>query len=150
MGRRTELKSVVNDLCQSLASRNNDFNGYWSPGQIYSAALDNRTNYIQINILGNIIEPSHPTLCEMAKMYKEKVFGQLKRRGLDSSWVEKVQLDYWFETEIDNKLHSGFGIGKPFIGQLTMQTDMGKIYSGKFGGYCKVHDPCVEVRRCGF
>ena len=40
MGRRKELSSIVNDLTQSLNSRNNDYLGYWVQGQLCKLAKE--------------------------------------------------------------------------------------------------------------
>ena len=149
MGRRIELKAVVNDLCQSFSSRNNDFNGYWSMGQLYGAALDNGVTHILIDILGNNVNPSHPSLNCIPATYRDRINKQLASRGINKAWVLNANIEYWFETEANNKFHSGFGIGQPFMGQLSIESDMGKIYSGKFGGRCKPHDPTKETRRVG-
>lgn len=150
MGRRIELKAVVNDLCQSFSTRNNDFKGYWAVGQLYKAALDNDVTHIQIDILGNNVIPNCPSLNDIATTYKDRINQQLTSRGIKRAWVAKAKIEYWFETEINQKLHNGFGAGNPFISQLSIESDMGKIYSGKFGGRCRLHNQNNEVRRLGF
>lgn len=150
MGRRLELKAIVNDLTLSLGTRNNDFQGYWALGQLYSAALDTGVQHVHIDIFKASVEPDTFNINGIANTYKERILRQLKSRKMDYSWVVNAFIDYWFETEIDKSIHSDFGVGKPYIGQLTIYSDLGKSYSRKFGGYCKPHDPSIEKRRVGF
>ncbi|NVJ61071.1 MAG: hypothetical protein HWE27_11820 [Gammaproteobacteria bacterium] len=150
MGRRIELKAVVNDLCQSFSSRNNDFKGYWAVGQLYSVALGNGVDNIKVDIIGNKVEPNHSSIIGIVETYKKRIFRQLSSRGIAERWVASANVEYWFETEVNRKFHSEFGVGKPYIGQLTIETDLGRLYLGWFGGRSRPHDPNIEIRRVGF
>lgn len=133
-----------------MATRNNDFQGYWALGQLYSAALDIGVQYVHVDIFNGLVEPEKLNINGIVSTYKERIFRQLKSRKMNYSWVVNASIEYWFEAEIDKSIHRNFGVGKPFIGQLTIYSDLGKSYSGRFGGYCNPHDPSSETQRVGF
>ncbi len=143
MGRRLELEAIVNDLTQSMASRNNDYRGYWAVGQLYNAALSSGVNHIHIDVFNDLVEPLSEEITDIPHTYKTRILRQVKSRKMNQSWIVKASIDYWFETEVDY-------IGAPYIGLISIHSDVGKHYTGRFGGYCKPHDPKKEGRRRTF
>ena len=150
MGRRIEFKAVLNDLAQSLGTRNNDYLGYWAPGQLYKLALDLGVSNIVVDIFENQVIPASEHFDKLAVAYKQKILTNITTRGMNASWVSGAWIEYQFETEINTKYHSSFGVGEPYLGQLTIRSDLGKEYTGGFGGYCKPHNPKQEKRSTRF
>jgi len=150
MGRHKELKSVANDLIQSLNSRNNDYLGYWATGQLCGLAKDHSVSHVRIDVLNNEMEPYSEHFKEIFNVYREKVEKQIEARKLKINWVSSFILEYKFEQEEDKSLHRWVGVGKPYIISVLMESDLGRSYKGRVGGYCRLHDAKREQRRNGF
>lgn len=50
---RNALKSIAAGVLGSFVSRNNDFNGYWAIGQLYSIALRSPARTVSISLTGD-------------------------------------------------------------------------------------------------
>lgn len=50
MARRIELRGIANALNESFVSRNNDFRGYWTIGQLKSFAIDNGLSSMEFSL----------------------------------------------------------------------------------------------------
>jgi len=150
MGRHRELASVVNDLTQSLNSRNNDYLGYWAIGQLNRLAKDHGVLHVKIDVLNKEMQPYSETFKEIFNVYREKIEKQVEARKLKTNWISRFILTFDFEKEEDKSLHRWIGVGKPYIINVLMESDLGRSYKGRVGGYCRPHDAKREQRRSGF
>lgn len=150
MASRKEMGALVNDLTQSLNSRNHDYLGYWATGQLYQLAKDNGLLQVKIDVLNKILEPCSGRMKGILEIYREKLEKQLSARRIKQGTVSSFTLEFAFEQERDEILHSWLSVGKPYILSVSIKSNLDHIYSGKAGGYCKPHDKMKEQRRNGF
>jgi hypothetical protein len=150
MGRRKELSSIVNDLTQSLNSRNNDYLGYWVQGQLCKLAKESNVSCVKIDILKKVMQPYSKKFDGMLNLYLELFARQLQSKNLSFSCVSKIYLEFHFNQERDLKYHRWVGLGSPYIFKVFVESDLGRKYQGKAGGYCRPHDQNKELCRNGF
>ena len=150
MRRHKELSSVVNDLTQSLNSRNNDYLGYWATGQLHKLAKDKDTFKINIDVLNNEMKPYTEHFKNIIEIYRLKLEKQLKARKLKLKWVYSFKLEFCFEQEKNEKLHHWVGTGKPYVINVSLESDLGHVYEASAGAYSRPHDSNLETKRNGF
>ncbi|WP_428033216.1 hypothetical protein [Amphritea sp.] len=150
MASHQEMGALVNDLTQSLNSRNNDYLGYWATGQLYKLAKDNGVLHVKIDVLNGELEPFSDHMRNLVDTYREKLNKQLKARKINNDKVSSFILRFDFEQEYDPILHRWVNPGSPYTLSVSLTSKLGHIYSGKVGGYCKPHDKTIEQRRTGF
>ncbi len=150
MGSRKEMGALVNDIAQSLNSRNNDYLGYWATGQLYKLAKDNDFLQVKIDVLNGDVVPFSEHIQKIVDTYRDKLQKQLKARKLKQCTVSAFILEFEFEQARDPVLHRWVCPGKPYILSVTIRSNLGQIYIGRVGGYCNPHDKTKEQRRNGF
>jgi len=150
MGSRKEIGALVNDLTQSLNSRNNDYLGYWATGQLYKLAKDNDLLHVKIDVLTGEIVPFSEHIKNIVDTYREKLEKQLIARKLNQNTVSAFILEFDFEQRKDPNLHFWSSPGKPYVLSVSVISNLGHIYNGRAGGYCSPHDKTKEQRRNGF
>ncbi len=140
----------MNDLTQSLNSRNNDYLGYWATGQLYKLAKDNGVLHVKIDVLSGELEPYSEHMKNLVDTYRDKLNKQLEARKINNDKISSFILDFDFEQEHDPILHRWVIPGNPYTLSVSITSKLGHIYYGKAGGYCKPHDKNKEHRRSGF
>ena len=147
MPRRSELKGIVNDLSESLRSRNHDYRGYWCTGQLYKIAKENNTDIIKFEVERKTCIPSISKLQEIINIYENKLFKLTSSKKISELWISSYHVEFMFEQEFDKMIHRWIGIGNPYTLKVTIISDTGRVFSKTVGGYCRPHDPSKERRR---
>ncbi len=150
MGRRKEIAAITNDWSTSLGTRNNDYNGYWTTGQLYKLALEKGVNTVEIDIIDKKMVPFSDEFEDIFDTYCKILHKQFEARKLSFNWLESAILKYTFDEIFDIQIHKHIGIGKPYSIELTLISDMGHTYNNKVGGHCRPHDPTRECRSVRF
>lgn len=73
MIRRKQLKNLAYGIAGRFTSRNNDLNGYWALGILYSAAEDAGTNRVRLDIISQTATPTfqYSSFIETPNRYAE-------------------------------------------------------------------------------
>jgi len=151
MARRKQLKGIAQNLAQWCLSRNFDYEGYWAVGKLYLYCKDNDQTEIEICVLDEWEKSGPAKFSLLGETLFEVVKRDLKSNSISRSWVRRINVTYKFEQEYQGKFHFyGSMIGKPFICNVEITTDLGRVYSGETGANCWVHNPKKECRRVSF
>lgn len=146
MSRKKKFKGITRNFIHSLKSRNNDYLGYWTTGQLYKLASESKVDKIVINVINETIVPESKNLNSLPENYKAYIENQLCFSHLPLESLGEVIIEYKFNQQHNPKIHYYIGVGKPYVITLTIVTDTKHEFIEKAGGYCRAHDPLREQR----
>ncbi|WP_444907044.1 hypothetical protein ACJJIR_01350 [Microbulbifer sp. SSSA008] len=148
--RRKEFKSIVRGFAKRLASRNNDYEGYWSLGQLLTIAQQMEVDKLSLRASHDAVECNNSNLVPFVQTYWAYLSEMVKRMGGNTSWLQSVTIEFTFSTD-PKRSYS-------FWGQQLMQcsisakltSDLGKQFTASSVSYCVPHNPNKEQRRANF
>ncbi|MCP4326109.1 MAG: hypothetical protein GY787_30585 [Alteromonadales bacterium] len=127
MPRRRELKGITKDFAELLNSRNNDFQGYWATGQLYSFALNNSVSSIALNLsdFSNSLGCNEISLiCKTMRASLDRIVAGYK---IPLKWISIVTVKFNFDEKYQSQYHfwrSPLG-GERYIIELKIESDLG-------------------------
>lgn len=147
MARRRELQGIANALNESFVSRNNDFRGYWSIGQLKSLAINKG--------IKSIAFPLNPRqtgiVCNLQSFIAHHYAGMLEsllvKQQIPGCWVNKADIiiDFKFDAEY-TRLHECSASGEPFQSSCQIIDDNCRNYSSTIYGICVPHSVVEELK----
>ncbi|MBY4840283.1 hypothetical protein [Pantoea sp. DY-5] len=147
MARRSELKGIANSINESFVSRNNDFNGYWSIGQIRSFALDNGLTSITFPLTFPMTNPASNLQIYTVHRYAEMLKNLLFKQKLPSLWVSNAVIMIDFNVNAKHaKLYEDTNSGEPFQCTCKITDDTDRDYSSIVSGRCLPHSVVRELK----
>ena len=147
MALRRELKGIANAINESFINRNNDFNGYWTIGQLKSLALDNGITSMTFPLMLSNANPSsglqNYTACHYANMLKSL----LKKQKLPNHWVSNAVIKIDFNPKVElARLHKCTASGEPFQCTCLITSDTGQDYTSIIYERCRPHAAAKEFK----
>lgn len=129
MGRRRELGSFASGIINSFNSRNNDYDGYWAIGVLYSKVSDCVSKKIEIDLINTIIQPDFIEYRPIILEYKKMLFSYIAKRSIKEEWLVSSKIFIEFESEFIPKYHAWrSGLGRPCIMKCEIIDDKGHIH----------------------
>ncbi|NUZ12869.1 hypothetical protein HUZ36_18990 [Pseudoalteromonas sp. McH1-7] len=151
MPRRREFKGIANNLAELLSGRNNDYLGYWAVGQLFLLAQDHEVDMISLDLINCKGDIRSPLLEDMCQYMSSEITRILTAHKLPDEWVKSISAKFSFNQEYQEKYHYWrSALGKPYLVQVEIETDLGYVNKATQGGNVKPHDPLKEQRRSGF
>jgi len=150
MARRNQLKNLACGIAGRFSSRNNDIDGYWALGLLYSAADAAGTNAVSLDIFSEAAKPPCEYTSRQLSEFEQYINELLEKHQL-TGHVVAATIDIEFDVEppplamLSKNTH-----GDPYIGRVTLTDDLGKTRSASFRGWCRKHDPKKEHRSTRF
>lgn len=147
MARRRELKGIANAINESFISRNNDFKGYWTIGQLKSLALDNGITSMTFPLMLSRANSTSGlqgyTVCYYANMLK--LF--LIKQKLPNHWVSNAVIKIDFNPKVElARLHKCTASGEPFQCTCLITSDTGQDYTSIIYERCWPHAAAKEFK----
>lgn len=147
MARRIELKGIANALNGSFISRNNDFKGYWSIGQLKLFAYDSGITSIKFSLT----KPKTDTISNLqnniAHHYNIMLGKILSKQKIPESWIREATITIKFNANIENaQLHDFSPLGEPFQCCCQIIDDSGRYYISIVYGRCRAHSVAEELK----
>lgn len=147
MARRSELKGIANAINGSFVSRNNDFNGYWSIGQIKSFALDNGLTSVTFALTLPMTNPASNLQTYTVHRYAEMLKSLLSNQKLPDLWVRNAIINIDFNANSKHsKLDEDTSSGEPFQCTCKITDDTDRDYSSIIYGRCLPHSVVRELK----
>lgn len=147
MARRIELKGIANAINGSFVSRNNDFNGYWSIGQIKSFALDNGLTSVTFPLILPMTNPTSNLQSYTVNHYAKMLKSLLTKQKLPSLWVSNAVIKIDFNADAKHtKLYEDTTSGEPFQCTCKITDDTDRDYSSIIFGRCLPHSAIRELK----
>lgn len=147
MARRSELKGIANAINESFVSRNNDFKGYWSIGQIKSFALDNCLTSMTFPLILPKTNPTSNLQSYTVYRYANMLKSLLTKQKLPDFWVSNAVIKIDFNADAEQvKLYEYTTSGEPFQCTCEITDDTGRDYSSIIYGRCLPHSVAQELK----
>jgi hypothetical protein len=147
MPRRREIRNAAQGLLGSFVSRNNDVDGYWGIGKLYSAAKSARTKIISLDLIDLKVTPDIDGFDHLLRKYADLLVKQFPKRLPTSSWLSEAKITIEFESHVDpSDIPRWFTIGEPFSCIVLLADTHNRKCETKAFGRCKMHDPNTESR----
>jgi hypothetical protein len=149
MARRKELRGIAYDLAASFASRNNDAEGYWAVGKLYSYSLQSNTKRLSFDLLSAPDTDASGSLDIIVRHRCAAALGrQLTIRAMPRHWIVSATVHFAFEIPREKLAwHENYGRGCPFECVVEIADELGRRYSGTARGLVAPHDPSVDRQR---
>lgn len=98
MPRRKQLKGLACGIASRFASRNNDIDGYWALGLLYSAAVAVGTNSLRLDLVNETAEPSFKYSARLLSQLNHYLQDRLAKLDL-TGYVFAATIDVVFNIE---------------------------------------------------
>ncbi|PHS13773.1 MAG: hypothetical protein COA78_06700 [Blastopirellula sp.] len=137
MARRKELKNIAAGIVGSFISRNNDIDGYWGIGKLYSFAKLKQVEMVQLDLLNLTITPASKKFVSLVNLWNSKLTNHLERRDIPSSWIQSVIVTAKFNEEYDQMYHLWRSVpGDNCICTCEIKVDNGRVYLATVSTNC--------------
>lgn len=140
------LRNVAAGLLSSFVSRNNDVEGYWAPGLLYTAASAAGSSAILLDLLGAEAMPSAPAAVTAARNDREFLRRALRREGIAIDQVVQAQVELRFDTPARPMSGHYCSGGEPFDCTVLLRLAGGAVAKRDEHGRCRRHDPSSFAR----
>ncbi|MBW1297852.1 hypothetical protein [Aquimarina litoralis] len=146
MVKRKEFKNIANGVLQSFISRNNDVEGYWGIGKLYSLLLKKNEYEVEIDLINKTILPADKEFENMIQFFSKKLFNQMKRKGLKNCNLTEAKIAL---TSFPNTIP--LSLGKIAHNQMQcnilLVDDLQKTHPQTKSIWCRKHNPKLEIKR---
>lgn len=145
MARRKEFKAIAEGLLSSFISRNNDVNGYWGIGKLFSLMLREETLIIEIDLINKIIIPQDKEFNNLVEDYSNRLRIQVDNRKLNRTYLKKAKI---ILIGYPNRPKISLGQIAPnrIDCKLTITDDLDRKHEIEKQVWCREHDPKRELR----
>lgn len=148
MARRIELRGIANALNESFVSRNNDFKGYWTIGQLKLLAINNNLTAMDF-ILTPPKSAPYLTLINYVELHYAAMLGHLLRKQqIPDIWVSEASITLKFNVNAKHdQLNKCLTSGEPFQCCCQIIDDTGRGYSSDVYSRSQAHSSVEELKR---
>lgn len=148
MARRIELRGIANALNESFVSRNNDFNGYWTIGQLKLLAINNNLTTMDFLLTTPKSAPNFNLIHYVELHYADMLERLLRKQQIPDTWVSEASITLDFNVNAKNEqLNKCSTSGEPFQCCCQIIDDTGRGYSSVVYGRSQVHSSVKELKR---
>ncbi|WP_299247090.1 hypothetical protein [uncultured Aquimarina sp.] len=146
MAKRKLFKNIANGVLSSFVSRNNDVNGYWGIGKLYSLMVYKNTYEVEIDLIKQTISPNKIEFNSMIQYFSNQLFNQILRKNLRKSYLKEAKITlngYPNNTSLSlgqtapNKIKCSFRIVDDLKNQYTIEKET----------WCRKHNSKQEIKR---
>ncbi|WP_409266426.1 hypothetical protein [Massilia sp. BHUDP2] len=139
---RRKFNHITAGLLSKFLTRNNDFDGYWALGVLYTEAraFDKR---VEIDMLHGRVQPDCPACTSVARTWALYLRAALARHGIAPDALAAVTLSLEFGLAPMPKLPSypyDHKYGADFRASLRLQSRDGRVFVRQDRGYCTPHE----------
>ena len=147
MARRCELKGIVNALNGSFVSRNNEFGGYWSIGQLKLLALNGGLTSLAIPLSMSEANTPYDLQRYTVHRYANLLESLLNKQQIPCFWVCKAVIMIDFNANAEHaRSFEHTTVGEPFQCTCQITDDLGRDYSSINYGRCLPHSVERELK----
>lgn len=147
MVRRMELQGIANSLNGSFISRNNDFRGYWSIGQLKLFTNNSGNDRVEFSLPTKQAFAHAELLNSVEQHYTRILEKLLNKQKVPLLWVKEVNIVLDFSPIVKtSQLAECVTSGDPFRCECQIIDDKGRTYSSVHYGRCQPHSTRREIR----
>ncbi|WP_299186865.1 hypothetical protein [uncultured Aquimarina sp.] len=146
MAKRKLLKNITNGILGSFVSRNNNVNGYWGIGKLYSLMVNKNKYEVEIDLINHTISPYKSEFNSMIEYFSNQLFYQMQKQHLRKSYLEEAKITL---TSCIN--HTSLSLGRTTPNKIKCSfrivDDLKKEYTIEKDIWCRKHNPKSEMKR---
>ncbi len=147
MARRAELRGIVNALNESFVSRNNDFEGFWTIGQLKLFAINNNLTTMVFHLTPPKYAPHSNLINYVVLHYSDMLEHLLTKQLIPDTWISEARITIDFNVNAKHEqLHECSTSGEPFQCCCLIIDDTGRCYSSVVYGRSQAHSPAKELK----
>lgn len=139
---RSRLKHVAAGLLGSLISRNNDVNGYWTPGLLYRD-VSAPPHAVEMDLLSRISRPASDCTELMVARYVTFLRAAMEKQKFGWEELTRTTITFRFNVEVPDPHFRYPCAGDPFICTVTLESGQGKAVTMTARARCKPYRPDV-------
>ena len=145
MARRKEFKTIADGLLSSFISRNNDVQGYWGIGKLYSHMLQSNSMTIVIDLITERITPDSFEFQCLTSGFADRLQTQVKNQKINRKHLSSAEL---ILTGFPNEPIPSLGQYAPnrMNCRFIITDDLGKKHICEKNVWCREHNPEKELR----
>ena len=148
MARRIELRGIANALNESFVSRNNDFKGYWTIGQLKLLAINYNLTTMDFSLTPPKSAPYFNLIHYVELHYAAMLGHLLRKQQIPDIWVSEASITLDFNVNAKHEqLNKCSTSGEPFQCCCQIIDDTGRGYSSVVYGRSQVHSSVKELKR---
>lgn len=146
MGKSEELKNIANGVLSSFISRNNDVNGYWGIGKIYSLMIKSKASIVEIDLINKTILPYEEQFLFRISSYSDYLSKRLRIKNIEFDYLKKSKI---ILKAFPNEKHKY--LEKKNLTRMNCTISFidvdDKAYILERNVWCRKHNPKVEMKR---
>lgn len=147
MARRVELRGIANALNESFVSRNNDFKGFWTIGQLKLLAINNNLSTMVFPLTPPKSDPHCNLRHYVVLHYAAMLVHLLRKQLIPDFWISEASITIDFNVNAEHEhLNECSTSGEPFRCYCQIIDDTGRSYSSIIYGKCKPHSTAKEMK----
>ena len=145
MGRRKEFKIIADGLVNSFVSRNNDVDGYWGIGKLYSHMISSHSMTIMIDLKNCQIAPPNREFIFLIDEFSKRLHTKILKRQISMHHFKSGLL---IIKGFNNEPSLYFGQIAPhrMNCKLVITDDLGKEHYSEANAWCRPHNPKTESK----
>ncbi len=146
MGKKKQFKNIINGLLCSFISRNNDVNGYWGIGKLYSLMVKSESLKIEIDLINKTISPNDNEFKLLVSKYSAYLFNRMKVEKIDKKHLIKATV---ILIGYPNNPILSLGILAPhkIHCRILIIDSLNTKYALEKNVWCREHNPKLESKR---
>ncbi|MCL9649583.1 hypothetical protein L2172_03950 [Pantoea agglomerans] len=147
MARRVELRGIANALNESFVSRNNDFKGFWTIGQLKLLAINNNLSTMVFPLTPPKSDPHCNLRHYVVLHYAAMLVHLLRKQLIPGFWISEANITIDFNVNAEHEhLNECSTSGEPFKCHCQIIDDTGRSYSSVVYGRCHAHSSVKELK----
>lgn len=147
MARRCELKGIANAINESFVSRNNDYRGYWSIGQLKLLALGKGLTTMVFPLILSEGNTTYNLQSYTVHRYANMLESLLIKQKIPGFWLNKAVIMIDFNINAEHAQLSEYSSsGAPFQCTCQITDDTGRDYFSIIYGRCLPHSAMRELK----
>ncbi|RBW59239.1 hypothetical protein DS884_05730 [Tenacibaculum sp. E3R01] len=137
-----KLKNIASGLLNSFISRNNDVNGYWGIGKLYSLMIQNNCFEIKIDLLAKTMIPENAKFTPLITRFNKKFKNKIAKIDLCVNEISSVYILLHKKEKIDSDNYKL----TPLL--CSIKVNYKKNIEYHLEVMCRKHNPKLESKSC--
>ena len=134
-----KLNHMAAGLLGSFVSRNNDIQGYWALGVLYTDAQGSGKR-VELDLLSGSAQPATPVCTGLARGWEHRLRQAISALDISMDDLASATVSVEFDRRDIALGPNDFGIGEPFLCSLRLSSKDGRVSLRTIPGRCRPHD----------
>lgn len=136
---RRKFNHTVAGLLSKFLARDNDIDGYWTPGVLYTEARA-AANRVELDLLGTVAAPASPACLSVARTWTFYLGEALGRHGISPDALAAASISIEFGLPLAQARPGYIAFGDPFQCSLRLLCGDGRELVRRKVAHCMPHE----------